>query len=70
MSDRDPLEAAFVAGAARALRRRATMLRSKAAPGVTVQDSIVTIASESAHALRIARDFEEIAAEIEREAGQ
>jgi hypothetical protein len=67
----DDLATAFLAGAVAALRKRGAVLRRKAAPGVTVLDSIVTIiASESAISLRLARDFENLAAELEREAGR
>jgi len=64
-----PLEGEMIAAAARALRRRATALRKRAAPGVTVLDGyakpVLVIASETAHALRIARDWERVARELE-----
>ncbi len=71
MVERDPLEFAFLTGAVRALRNRAGALRQRAAPGVTKLDRtppVLVIASESAHALKIAGDFEAIANAIEAEA--
>jgi hypothetical protein len=66
----DPLEAAIAEAAIRALRRRANAIRQRAAPGVTRLDRppVVIVTSESAHALRIARDFEAIADSLESEA--
>jgi len=68
----DPLEMAIVAAAARALRRRAEAIRKRAAPGVTALDGyqplVFVVTSEAAHALRIARDWDSMAAELEREA--
>ncbi len=80
----DLLEQETVDGAVAALRRRAVLLRKKAASGVTVLDrvpavgvtildrspALIVIVSESAHAMRIAKEFDRIAAEIEAEARQ
>ncbi len=69
MSERDPLEAVFLAAAARALRRRARVLLDKAAPGIaTTEAGVAIVESKAAHALRIARDWDAIAAELESEA--
>ncbi len=72
MSDRDPLEAAFLAGTISALRRRAEALRQRAQPGVTALDGyqpiVIVVASESATAIKIAKDFERIADELASEA--
>jgi hypothetical protein len=67
----DPLEAEIVTGAIRALRRRAEAIRERATPGVTILDRrppVRIITSESATALRIAKDFDAIADAIEAEA--
>jgi hypothetical protein len=66
----DPFEAAIAEAAIRALRRRANAIRQRAAPGVTRLDRppVVIITSESATALRIAKDFEAIADSLEAEA--
>jgi hypothetical protein len=66
----DPFESAMLSGAIRALRRRANAIRQRAAPGVTRLDRppVVIVTSESAHALRIAKDFEAIADSLESEA--
>jgi len=66
----DQLEAEILTGAVRALHRRAAAIRQRAALGVTRLDRppVVIVTSESATALRIARDFDEIAAQIEAEA--
>jgi hypothetical protein len=64
----DPLEAAIRAAAARALRRRADAIRKRAAVGVTVLDRsppVLVVTSESATALRIARDFSDLAGDLE-----
>jgi hypothetical protein len=65
----DPLESAMLTGAINALRRRAELIRQRAAPGITIlldrKTRVVT--SESAHALRIAESFDEIAHELESE---
>jgi hypothetical protein len=68
----DPLEADVLSGAIRALRNRAAAIRKRAAPGVTRLDRPpgVIVTSESATALRIAKDFDAIAAELEAEAAQ
>ncbi len=59
------LKRAFIAGAISALRRRAEALRARAALGKTVTNAgVVIIASEAAHALRIARDWETLADEL------
>jgi hypothetical protein len=68
----DPLEHAITIAATRALRARAAVLRKRAAGGVTVvncgdRPPVVVVASESAHALKIARDFDRIAAALEAE---
>jgi hypothetical protein len=60
----DPFEAAIAEAAIRALRRRANAIRQRAAPGVTVLDRrppVRILTSESATALRIAKDFDRIA---------
>jgi hypothetical protein len=65
------LEAEILTGAVRALRRRAAAIRERAAPGVTRLESyrppVVIVTSESAHALRIARDFYSLADSLESE---
>jgi hypothetical protein len=63
-------EAAIRDGAVKALRRRAALLQQAAALGVDVLDQghrppVRAIASEAALALRIARDWDRIADEIE-----
>jgi hypothetical protein len=69
----DALEADILAGAVRALRRRAALLRKKAASGVTVVDGyrrpVLIVTSESAHAFKIAKSFDEIAADLEAGCG-
>jgi hypothetical protein len=65
----DPLESALVAGAITALRNRAVALRKRATIGVTVLDRrpvVLVVTSEAAHALRVARDWEAVANEMER----
>jgi hypothetical protein len=67
----DPLEAAVLAGAINALRRRAAAIRKHAAPGIIVLDRsppVVEITSESATSLKIAKSFDEIADDLETEA--
>jgi len=68
----DPLEAAMTAAVISVLRRRAAAIRERAAPGVTRLDRppVVIITSESETALRIAKDFDAIAAELEAEAAR
>jgi len=63
----DPLESAVLAGAVRALRRRAEAIRKRAAPGVTRLDRppVVIVTSESATSYKIAKDFDAIADAIE-----
>jgi hypothetical protein len=64
----DPFETAVLAGAINALRRRAAAIRARASVGVTVLDRrppVRIVTSESACALRIAKDFDAIADEIE-----
>lgn len=68
MSAPDPFERAITAAAVLALRRRAKSIRNRASVGVTVLDRsppVMVITSESATALRIAKSFDLIAAEIE-----
>jgi hypothetical protein len=62
----DPFEAAMIAGAINALRRRAEAIRARASVGVTRLDQspVVIITSESATALRIAKDFDRIADDL------
>jgi hypothetical protein len=66
MSDpiQNSLELVFRRGAVRVLRRRAEALH-----GVTVLDRtpVVVVESESAHILRMARDWDRIASELEAE---
>jgi hypothetical protein len=61
----------LVAGAVVALDRRAAALRAKAELGITVVESehgpATIVSSEAAAALRLARDFEEIADDLRRE---
>jgi hypothetical protein len=59
----DRLEAAIAAGAVAALRRRAEAIRARASVGVTILDRppVRILTSESATALRIAKDFDRIA---------
>ena len=67
----DQLEADITAAAVRALRKRAEAISKRAAPGVVVLDGyrrpVVVITSETAASLKIAKDFDRIAAEIETE---
>ena len=68
----DPLERAIGAAAARALRKRASLLRAKASTGVTVIDRgqrppVLVVASKSATFLKIAKSWDAIAAELEAE---
>jgi hypothetical protein len=63
----DPLEDAIAAGAVAALRRRAAAIRVRASVGVTVLDRrppVRIVSSESATALRIAKDFDRIADDL------
>jgi hypothetical protein len=65
----DSFEAAFVAGAVRALRNRAAALKARASVGVTILDRrppVRVVTSESATDLRIADSWESIADEMER----
>ncbi len=67
----DPLETAIEAAVVRALRRRAEALRQRAAQGVDVLDCsppVLVIESKSAHAFKIARDLDAIAAAVKAEA--
>ncbi len=68
----DPLESAIRASAVRALRRRAEAVRKGAADGVTVLDGyappVLSVTSEAATAFKIAKDWDQIAAELEAEA--
>ena len=67
----DPLEAAILAGALRALRKRAAWRRERGNSGVTIDKNGVAIVSSEARAdLDIADDLEAIALEIERASGQ
>jgi hypothetical protein len=65
----DPLEAAVLAGAIRALRNRAAMVRARASDGVAFLDgyrpSVIIIESKAAHLYRIARDLDRVASELE-----
>jgi hypothetical protein len=65
----DQLESAIQAAAARALRRRASVQRERAALGTAAVDHggklVTIIASEARAALTLAEDFEEIAADLE-----
>jgi len=67
----DPLETAIAAGAVRALRQHAEAIRKRAADGVTALDGyrplVLVIESKAAHAFKIARDWDSIAAALERE---
>ncbi len=72
MSERassDQLECAIVVGAVSALDRRVAALRARANLGITLVDSehgrATIISSEAAEALKLARDFEEIARDLE-----
>jgi hypothetical protein len=67
----DPLEAAIVASAVRALRRRAGAQSEKAAAGVSLCGSppVVIVASEARRALDIANDLDAIADELEGATG-
>ena len=70
MTAPDSLEHAIVAGAVGALRGRADLLRQRAAADVDVLDRVpvvLVVASEAVHALRAARDWDRIAAELEAE---
>jgi hypothetical protein len=70
--DSPSLELAFRHGAVRVLRRRAEALRKRASDGVIALDctpAVIVLESESAHALRIARDWDRIASELEAERG-
>jgi hypothetical protein len=64
----DALEADILA-AVKALRRRADLLRKKAAPGVSALDgyrrATIGVTSESAVTLRIATSLDAIAADLE-----
>jgi hypothetical protein len=62
----DPLEAEIVTGAIRALRRRAEAIRARASANITIIDRppVRILTSESATALRIAKDFDRIADDL------
>jgi hypothetical protein len=69
----DPFEAVILSGAINALRRRADAIRARASVYMTVLDRrppVRIVTSESAHALRIAKDFDAIADAIESESLQ
>jgi hypothetical protein len=62
----DPLEAAFVAGAVAALRKRAALRRERASTGVVIHENGTALATSEARVdLNIAADLEAIATEIE-----
>jgi hypothetical protein len=70
LSPVDELEAAFTEGSIRALRRRAEVIRKRASVNVNVLDRsppIIIVASDSAHAFKIARDWDRVAAALEAE---
>ena len=69
--DDDQLERAVLAGAVSALRRQAAAIRLKATAGVVVLDRnppVIVLASECAHAFKVAKDFDRIADALEAEA--
>jgi hypothetical protein len=70
--DFDGFAAAITAGAQRALRNRAGVLRKAAANGITSVEShgraVVIVSSEARAVLNVADDWDAIADELEREA--
>jgi hypothetical protein len=65
------LENDLRAAAARALRRRASLLRKAAADGVTVLDAspvVLIVKSDSAKKFQVARQWDRIAEALENEA--
>jgi hypothetical protein len=66
----EAIDAAIRAGAVAALRKRAQSQRERAADGATAPGAkfpgVVLRSPESAHALRIAADLEQIADDVER----
>ena len=69
MADTDPLESAFLAGAAAALRRRAARQAKIAAAGTTLGERGATIRTGESQIARILEaTFSGLAAELEREA--
>ncbi len=66
----DQLATAIAAGAASALRKRATAQRDKAALGITEADGVTVIASEAKAALNIACFLASLALEIEKDFAQ
>ena len=67
----DPLDAAILAGALRALRKRAAWRRERGNNGVaTNEEGVAIVSSDSRADLNIADDLEAIAVEIERASGQ
>jgi hypothetical protein len=66
----DALESAVLAGAIRALRNRAALVRARASDGVTVIDRrppVIITESKAAHLYRIAADLDRVALELEAE---
>ncbi len=66
----DPIEAAILAGAVAALRKRAAWRREHAREGVTHEKVVTIVSSEARADLEIAADLEAIAADLEQEAGR
>jgi hypothetical protein len=66
--DPDEIEAAFRAGAAAALDKKAKALRDKAAAGITAAEyhgkRVRVVTSEARAILTLAEDFEAIAADL------